>query len=72
MTSTGDYTMEILVPLGNKENSDDLCGELRMRIFNPLGSNENFGDFTGELRMRIFTLLKNKKTVWGRRLTAGE
>ena len=41
MTSTGGYTMEILVPLGNKENSDDFYAELRMRIFILLGSNKN-------------------------------
>ena len=41
MTSTKDYTMGILVPLGNKENSDDFCGELIKRIFILLGSNEN-------------------------------
>ena len=44
MTSTGDYTMGILVPLGNKENSDGTCGELIKRIFILLGSNENSGE----------------------------
>ena len=57
MTSTGDYTKEILDLLENKEDSDDFCRELRMRIFILLGNNENFSDFTGELRMRIFILL---------------
>ena len=41
MTSTGDYTMGNLAPLGNKENSDDFCGELTKRIFILLGSNKN-------------------------------
>ena len=41
MTSTGDYIMGILVPLGNKENSDDFFRELIKRIFILLGSNEN-------------------------------
>ena len=41
MTSTGDHTMGILILLGNKENSDDFCGELIKIIFILLGSNEN-------------------------------
>ena len=33
MTYSGDYTMGILILLGNRGNPDDFCGELRMRIF---------------------------------------
>ena len=43
LMSTGDYTMGNLTPLGNRENSDDFCGELRMRIFilaTSLGNNK--------------------------------
>ena len=40
MTSTGDYTKEILDLLENKEDSDDFCGELRMRTSILLRSNE--------------------------------
>ena len=50
ITMAGDYTKGILTRLGNRENSDGFCGELRMRIFILLRSNENFGDFTGEMR----------------------
>ena len=48
MSSTGDYTKEILTRLGNRENFDDFCEELRMRIFILLRGNESFGDFPGE------------------------
>ena len=41
MTSTGGYTMGNLILPGNKENSDDFCGELIKRIFIMLGSNES-------------------------------
>ena len=41
MTSTGDYTMRILILLGNRENSDDFSGESRMRVFILLASNKN-------------------------------
>ena len=59
--------MEILDLLENKEDSDDLCGELRMRIFILLGRNENFGDFIGELKMRIFILLKSNENSVGKK-----
>ena len=66
--------MGILTRLGNRENYDDFCGELRMRIFILLRGNKNFGDFmlgsdedlgnfTGESRMRIFNLLWSKNSV---------
>ena len=53
----------ILDLLGNRENSNDFCGELRMRIFILLRSNENSGNFIGEFRMRIFILLENENSV---------
>ena len=64
--------MRILIRLGNRENSDDFCEELRMRIFILLRSNENFGNFmlgskegssnfTRESIMRIFILLGSEK-----------
>ena len=55
--------MEILIRLGNKENSDDFCEKLRIRCFIPSGSNEDSGNFTGESRMRIFILLGSKNSV---------
>ena len=57
MTSTGDYTKEILVLLGNKENYDDFCRELKKRICNLLGSNENS---VGKKFIPVW------KTLWGK------
>ena len=56
-----------VVCLGNPENFDDLCWELRMRIFILLGSNENSDDFCGELRMRILILLGSNENSVGKK-----
>ena len=61
--------MGILTRLGNRENSDDFCGELRMRIFNLMGNLNPWGLHAEESRMKIFYLQGIKKILtspcWG-------
>ena len=74
MTSIGDYTKGILVLLGNRENSDDFCRDLRMRIFilaTSLESNKNSGE-KGLLLGSKFRSLDCLPFYWGVILGWGE